>query len=271
MDDYLDSNRSMWDEYAEHHVESSFYDVAGFKSGRNILYKTELEEIGSEVPGKSLLHLQCHFGLDTLSWAQMGASPVIGVDFSPQAVAAARRLSQETGIPATFVQSDIAGLTEHLTGEFDVVYTSYGVLCWLPDLAPWGKTIGHFLKPGGFFYIVEFHPFSYVFNNDEGISSLEIKYPYFHNPEPLRFDTGGSYAAPDATIQTKNSYEWVHSLGDIVNTLISAGLRIEWLHEFPFSVCSLLPCMEEFEPRYYRLTEHGQSIPLMFSIKASKP
>ena len=177
MDDYLKANRENWNERTPIHARSEFYDVEGFKAGRSTLTSIELEEVG-EVAGRSLLHLQCHFGLDTMSWARLGAK-VTGVDFSDQAIALARSLSKETGIEADFVLSDIYELPDVLDEQYDIVFTSFGVLNWLPDLKKWAQVIARFLKPGGTFYIVEFHPFADVFDEESDAVELRLHYPYF--------------------------------------------------------------------------------------------
>jgi SAM-dependent methyltransferase len=161
MNEYLQANQKRWDQLADEHERSAFYDLAGFKAGKDRLRSIELAELG-QVSGKSLLHLQCHFGLDTLAWARRGAT-VTGVDFSPKAISLARSLSEELQIPAQFYCTDIYDLPQVLAGEFDIVFTSYGVLHGLPDLARWGEIIAHYLKPGGIFYIVEDYPFFRVF------------------------------------------------------------------------------------------------------------
>src|SRR5687767_2636968 len=172
----VESNRELWDKWTAVHVESDFYHVDTFKSGDNRIRDYEIAEVG-DVTGKSLLHLQCHFGLDTLSWARLGAN-VTGVDYSEAAVAAARSLARDVGIEARFVQSNVYELPGVLEGEFDIVYTSRGVLGWLPDLERWADTIVHFMRPGGLFYITEAHPFMYVFDDDESATSLKVKYDY---------------------------------------------------------------------------------------------
>ena len=226
----------------------------------------ELEELG-DVAGRSLLHLQCHFGMDTLSWARLGAD-VTGIDFSEPAIGLARSLSDELDIPARFVHSNIYELPDVLSGQFDIVFTSYGVLCWLPDLTRWAQVIAHFLKPGGTFYIAEIHPFGVVFD-DEIETDLRVRYPYFHSEKPMRFDYDSSYASGESKVSHTESYEWAHSLGDIINSLISVGLRIEYLHEFPFCVYKMLPFMEKGKDGWWRLPEQQDSIPLTFSLKAS--
>ena len=269
MDDYLRSNRENWNERTPIHARSDFYDVEGFKAGKSTLTSIELAELG-DVEGKSLLHLQCHFGLDTMSWARLGARAT-GVDFSDEAISLARSLSSELGVEAEFVLSNVYDLPEVLGGKFDIVFTSYGALNWLPDLTKWAQVIDRFLKPGGTFYIVEFHPFADVFDDEDDTKELRVHYPYFQAGRPMRFDPdgSGSYADP-STPTTTTTFEWQHTMADIVNALISVGLRIELLHEFPYSVFRQLPAMERGEDGWWRLKEGRDSVPLMFSLKASK-
>src|SRR5919206_2445351 len=164
MNKYVESNRSLWDGWTRLHAHSEFYDLAGFKAGRSSLKDIELAEVG-DVRGRSLLHLQCHFGQDTLSWARLGAE-VTGVDFSTEAIRLARALNEELHIPARFIQSNIYALPDVLDERFDIVFTSYGVLAWLPDLDAWGEIVARYLKPGGFFYIVENHPLTGMVSDD---------------------------------------------------------------------------------------------------------
>ena len=268
MDKYTKTNREHWNELTSIHQKSEHYDVVGFKSGKPRLKSIELEELG-DVSEKSLLHLQCHFGLDTLSWARRGAQ-VTGVDFSDKAIALAQSLREELDLEANFVCSDIYDLPNILTGEFDIVFTSYGVLCWLPDLRRWAEVIAHFLKPHGTFYMVEEHPFADVFDDEGGTTDLKVAYSYFHTPEPLTCEGDGSYAEPNAKVYHRVSYQWSHSLGDILNALISVGLSIDFLHEFPHCMYAKYPSMEEGEDGWWRLKDQNNTIPLMFSLKATK-
>jgi SAM-dependent methyltransferase len=266
MDEYFKHNKDLWNEITPIHARSEFYDVAGFKAGKCALKPIELEEVG-DVSGKSLLHLQCHFGLDTLSWARRGARAT-GVDFSEDSIETAKRLADETGIKAEFIRTDIYALPELLKDEFDIVFMSYGVLCWLPELTKWAEIIAHFLKPGGFFYIVEGHPFLYVFNTSQDATEFEVHDSYFHCDEPIRGEYEVDYAEPDAVV-TGTSCEWTHSLGDIINALIQAGLRIDFLHEFPYICWKQLPFMHKDKDGWWRIK--GDKIPLIFSLKATKP
>ena len=267
MDDYMKTNLDLWNEWTPIHEKSESYNVEGFKSGKSTLHSTELEELG-EVSGKSLLHLQCHFGMDTLSWARLGAK-VTGVDFSDKAIKLAKTLSKELGIKANFICSNIYDLPKVLNGKFDIVFTSYGILCWLPDIKGWARVIEHFLKPGGTFYIIESHPYCNVFENESYTSDLKFHHSYFYSPQPTRYEPDGSYA--DRTAKVINpSYEWTHSLGDIINALVSAGLRIEFVHEFPYANYDVFPFLEQGEDKKWRLKGNKEIIPLMFSLKATK-
>ena len=271
MNDSMDSNRRNWDERVPIHAASRFYDVDGFKAGRSTLTSIELEEM-DEVRGKSLLHLQCHFGMDTMSWARRGYF-VTGVDFSGAAIDLARSLSRELDIPATFILSNVYDLPDALdeAAHYDVVFASYGVLVWLPDIPRWARIVAHFLKPGGTFYMIDIHPFTTIFD-DEDASGLNVRYPYFGSEEPTVFEPagGGSYTDGSTPI-TAAAHEWNHPLGEVVSSLVAAGLTIEFLHEFPFSAYRALPQMTQGEDGWWRLPEHNDSVPQLYSIKARKP
>jgi SAM-dependent methyltransferase len=266
---YMDANRAHWDEVTPIHVTSEFYDVDGFRKNRNHLKAVELAEVG-DVRGKTLLHLQCHFGVDTLSWANQGAS-VTGIDFSEPAIEQARALSSQLAIPARFLVSNVYDAPVVLDEQFDVVFTSYGVLCWLPDLARWAQVAAHFVKPGGFFYIAEFHPISMIFDEAAGADDLRVKYPYFPADQPLRFDDAGDYTARNVQLVSSTMYQFQHPVGHVVSALIDSGLRIDHLHEFPFSTYQFMPITEQRADGKVRLTKHDGSVPLLYSIKASKP
>lgn len=265
MEAHIETNRALWNELVGVHVQApNSYDIETFRAGRETLKPIELEEVG-DVGGKRLLHLQCHFGMDTISWARHGATAV-GADFSPEAIALARQLSAETNTRADFVCSNLYELPQHLEGEFDIVITSYGVLCWLPDLDAWGKVINHFLAPGGFFYIVEQHPVGGMFSEREG--ELVASESYF-DKGPVEETSDGSYADRTAVLQNKTSYQWQHPLSEIINALTTNGLHIELLHEFPFCMFRWLPSMEKSEDGWYRVPGRDD-LPFLFSLKASK-
>jgi len=243
------------------------YDLDGFRQGKTSLKQLELDELGS-VKGKSLLHLQCHFGMDTLSWARLGAN-VTGADFSPTAIKNARALSEELQIKAEFINCNLYDLPTHLDSQFDIVFTSYGVLCWLPDLDKWGQIIARYLKPSGTFYIVEMHPVLNIFENDISDSVLDAKYSYFHSSQPKEYTAEYSYADGEK-FDGIPSYEWTHNLADVINALISNGLKIEFLHEFPYCVYAHFPFLEQKADGWYYLPDGLAELPLMFSIKATR-
>ena len=267
MDDYLQANQRRWDQLTAEHEQSPFYDLAGFKAGKDRLRSIELSELG-DVSGKLLLHLQCHFGLDTMAWARRGAI-VSGVDFSDKAIALARSLSEELQIPAQFYCANVYDLLDVLQAEFDIVFTSYGVLHGLPDLGSWGEIIAHYLKPGGIFYIVEDHPFFRVFRA-KGEREFRAERSYFYATEPQQIEAAGSYATGERGDKSVY-YVWDHSLGDVINALVNAGLRIEFVHEFPFAARAKFPFMEQGEDCWWRLPaeQHG-TIPFLFSLQARK-
>ena len=268
-EDALRDNLRLWDRWTEINAGSVFYDVASFRDGRRPirLADYEREEIGP-VEGKSLLHLQCHFGLDTLSWARLGAH-VTGTDFSDAGIATARALAAEVDLPATFVVANLYDLPAGLDGEFDIVYTSRGVLGWLPDVVGWARVAAHFVKPGGFFYITEIHPVAQVFES-EGVEpgELRLTYPYWSHPEALRFDVKGSYADPTAPTEGLVEHGWNHSLGEIVTALIDAGLCIEFLHEFDFVEWPVEFLVEGDDGRWRLPSATKGDLPLFFSLKA---
>ena len=268
MDRYLATNQSLWDLRTPYHVQSTFYNVAGVKAGSSTLDPVVLATLG-DVRGKTLLHLQCHFGLDTLTLARRGAT-VTGADFSTEGVQAARALASETGLAATFVCSNLSELPDHLAGHFDVVFTSHGVLGWLPDLTGWAQVIAHFLKPGGYFAMVEVHPVVLMFDERCNDAALRLRYSYFPQSTPLCWEEKGSYAAPEAPIQGV-SYTWNHSLAEILGSLMQAGLHIVAFAEYPFMAWAFFPWMERRDDGYWQLPPDQAGLPLMFSLKATKP
>jgi SAM-dependent methyltransferase len=268
MTDYTEQNRIHWNaRTAVNAASTARYDIAGFKAGKSTLGPIEREEL-RDVAGKSLLHLQCHFGLDTLSWARLGAQ-VTGVDFSDDAIALAERLSQETGLDARFLCTDIYELPQVLDEKFDIIYTSGGVLFWLSDLDRWAKLIAHFLKPGGILYLQEEHPFLNVFDDAADVTDLLTRYPYFHTKEPIQIDGLLPHSDPTAN-QRGVEYVWSYSFSDILNALITAGLRLDYLHEFSYGSNRRFPFMTQGEDGQWRWKDATNHIPLTFSLQATK-
>lgn len=263
----LGANRAMWDERVPIHVSGAFYGVDDFRSDsqRLSVRPFEVDELG-DVAGRSLLHLQCHFGLDTLSWARLGAV-VTGLDFSGPAVDAARSLAAETVIDAQFVRADLYDAVTALDGhQFDVVYTGKGALVWLPDIERWAQTCEALVAPGGTFYLSEFHPVADMY----GWESLELEHSYFARG-PLYDDSPGTYADLDAPTVHNASYEWQHPLGTVVTALVDAGLRIEFLHEHPFTLFPRWPFLQRRDDGSFVLPPGMPDLPLMYSLRAVKP
>ncbi len=269
MNDKMEIIRQNWDERTPIHADSDFYDVDGFKSGRITLTKTEIEELGS-VAGKSLLHLQCHFRMDTMSWSRLGATAT-GVDISDTAIELARELNDELALETRFIRSNVYDLPDVLDEQFDIVYTAIGALCWLPDMTGWAEVVARYLKPGGTFYILDGHPVSHIFEPVElpnGGHDLKPCHSYFPDPEGISYE-GGAHTYTGSEILDTPSHEWQHSMSEIVNAIIEAGLKIEFLNEFAVSEYRAFPPMSRHEDGW-RLDEHHGSVPFLFSIKATK-
>jgi SAM-dependent methyltransferase len=259
-------NRAMWDAKAPLHVASPVYDVAGFKAGRTTLRPHEIADLG-DVTGKQLIHLQCHFGLDTLSWARLGAR-VTGVDFSDPAVRAANELARDIGVEAHFVTADVydaAEAVEHRS--FDIVYTGVGALCWLPDMDRWARVVRDLLRPGGELYLFEFHPVKWMIEG-AAPSAVEIRDGYFTPPEGFSEAGGVTYA--DASAASAPTVQWNHPLGEVVTALAQAGLRIESLRELDRDVLRQWDMMERAEDGMYRMPANRPSLPLMYVLRARR-
>lgn len=259
-------NRLKWDESVPLHRDSPVYDVPAFLAGRSTLEPLEIAEVGT-VRGRSLLHVQCHFGLDTLSWARRGAR-VTGVDFSPAAVRAAREMALQSGLPGRFVRSNVYDLRRNLKGKFDIVYTAKGALCWLPDMAAWAETLASFLRPGGRLYLLEDHPLSDLYGEDRR-GGLRLEIPYFLGRAKREvFD--GTYAT-SVRMRHRTSFMWIHPVSEVVSALASAGLRLEFLHEFPFSYWKKFPSMRPRRGGGWELPKGEAKLPLAYSLRAVRP
>lgn len=265
--DYIASNKNHWNQRVHIHKDSAFYDVDGFINGNSSLNEIELGEIG-DVKNKSLLHLQCHFGMDTLSFARMGAKAT-GLDFSEDAIFEARKLNDLLGLDATFICNNVydllpGNLNNPGIGQFDIIFTSYGVIGWLPDLDAWAACIAHHLAPGGIFYMAEFHPILWMFDDD----FTRIIYPY-HNAGVIKTKIQGTYAQRDAPIEGYE-YGWNHGISEVINALTGRGLEIKFFNEHNYSPYNCFNHMQEAAPGQYVISGLENKIPLVYSIMAVK-
>lgn len=261
---YFDTNKDTWNQKVTIHRDSDFYDVQSFLDGETTLNSLEIEELG-DVSGKKLLHLQCHFGLDTISWARLGAKST-GIDLSDEGIKEARRLNELVGGDSQFVESNVYDVAENVAGEFDVVFTSYGVVGWLPDLDIWASVIAKKLCKGGIFYMAEFHPIIWMFEYLE--SPIVMKYPYLKG-DVIYEEYQGTYGDADSKMTSKE-YGWNHGLGEVVTALTNAGLEIEFLHEHEESPYNCLPDMVETENGGFVLKGYERLFPMIYSIRAIK-
>lgn len=259
---YIIENRKLWNARVPIHMNSEFYQMDEFIKGKSSLKSIELELLG-DVTNKSILHLQCHFGQDSLSMARMGAK-VTGIDLSDTAIDQAKKLNDELGLDAEFICSDVYDLKSHLNKKFDIVFTSYGTIGWLPDLDKWADIIQHFLKPGGEFIFVEFHPTIWMFDDD----FKNIIYSYF-NTGPIILESKGTYTDRNADIN-QMEYGWNHGLSEVVNALIKAKLQIASLQEFDYSPYNCFQGILKADEDCYRFPQFGKKVPITYSIKAIK-
>lgn len=260
--DYIEINRKSWNHNTPVHIASRFYDQEGFINGRNTLNEIELILLG-DVSGKSILHLQCHFGQDSLSLERMGAM-VTGADFSDIAIDEARKAAHALDLPAKFICSDIYQLPSVLDEKFDLVFTSYGTIGWLPDLNKWASVISHFLKPGGKFVFAEFHPVVWMFDNE----FKTIAYSYF-NTGPIHDTHSGTYADRQASVE-QQYISWDHGIGEVLSSLIGQKLEIASFTEFDYSPYNCFRNTIEIEPGKFQIEGLGRMIPMVYALTAMK-
>jgi 2-polyprenyl-3-methyl-5-hydroxy-6-metoxy-1,4-benzoquinol methylase len=257
-------NLKFWNEVAPIHFKS--YDIDALHkriSHIDLIQKAEIYPIN----GKDILHLQCHIGTDTLSLEIDGAT-VTGVDFSEESIKIAKQLRSELGLKADFIQSNILELKDRIDKQFDIVYTSQGVLAWIRDIDEWAKTIKHFLKPDGFFYIQEIHPFKYVFD-DTVENKLIVKHSYFHKDKPTVWGDDGYPDYSDESYVPKNlTYEWTWTISDIINSLIRNGLQIVFFNEHDKLFYQGFSGMRKDDDGWWILENYKNMIPFTFSLKA---
>jgi ubiquinone/menaquinone biosynthesis C-methylase UbiE len=260
--DYIAINRESWNKRTETHMASEFYDVAGFLNGNTSLNDIELNLLG-DITGKNVLHLQCHFGQDTISLQRMGANAT-GVDLSNISIASANDLSVKAGVSPTFICCDIYDLPDYLNEQFDVVFTSYGTIGWLPDLDKWAGIISRFLKPDGKFVFAEFHPVVWMFDDD----FKNVGYSYFNTGAIVETENG-SYAARNAAF-TQQYVCWNHGVSEVLNSLVKHGLEVNSLDEFNYSPYNCFKETVEFETKKYRIKHLDDKIPMVYAIVATK-
>jgi SAM-dependent methyltransferase len=259
--EWLEANRRSWDERVPIHVESQFYDVDAFRNGRCPLRAFEIEDLG-DVSGRSLLHLQCHFGLDTLGWARRGAT-VTGLDFSQPAVEAARALATESNLAAEFVTGDVYDAATLIDRTFDIVYTGLGALCWLGDLDRWAAVVADLTRPGGRFYVAEFHPLTDILGED----AVTVEHPYFGGTTPQEWNEAGTYADPDAATKHNRTYEWVHPLSAVLDSLVRRGFALERIREMDYTIFRRWPFLVERADGTWVLPDSKPRLPLMYAAR----
>jgi SAM-dependent methyltransferase len=261
--DWRELNRAWWDERVPIHVRSELYDVEGFKAGKEQLRPFELRLAG-DVSGLRMAHLQCHFGEDTMAWARHGAS-IVGLDFSEPAVDTANRLADELGLDARFVCSDVYDAVDAFGGErFDLVYTGLGALNWLPDLDGWAEVVTRLLKPGGRLLLAEFHPFSWVFEDE-----LTVEHDYFAEG-PLVWSDEGSYADLTASTVNNQTVEHSHGLAEVVTALLARGHHLRALEEYDYTLFPRFPFLSEHDG-VFTFPEGMAKVPLMFALVTEHP
>lgn len=261
-ENYIEINKQSWNNRVDTHLKSEFYDLDGFLQGKTSLNQIELDLLGN-IQGKSILHLQCHFGQDTISLARMGAK-CTGVDLSDRAIETAQELAQKTKTEANFICADIYNLPHILHEKFDIVFTSYGTIGWLPDMDKWAKVVSQFLKPQGKFIFVEFHPIVWMFDEE----FKEVKYNYAKSEAIIEVESG-TYADTQANI-TQKYVSWNHSLSEVINSLIKQGLNITSLQEFDYSPYNCFKNTVKIEDRKYRIKHLDNKIPMVYAIEANK-
>ncbi len=258
---YIEINRKSWNNKTDTHLKSEFYDLDGFLKGKTSLNDIELSLLG-DIQGKTVLHLQCHFGQDTISLSRLGAE-VTGVDLSDKAIDNAKQIAKDSKSNVNFICCDIYDLPNHLEKQFDIVFTSYGTIGWLPDLEKWAKIISNYLKPNGQFVFVEFHPVVWMFDDN----FENIGYNYFNSGAIVETESG-TYADKTADI-TQEFVMWNHGLSEVINNLIKNGLEINSLDEFDYSPYNCFNKTIEIGPKKYRIEHLENKIPMVYSIVAT--
>ena len=257
-----------WDERTPIHVASRFYDVQG-RDPESWFAAYEWHDLGS-VEGRDVLHLQCHLGTETAAFARRGARTVTGLDLSAAAVREARRLAAGAGLDIEYVHGNVYDAVEVLGDRrFDVIYTGKGALCYLPDLDRWAATLAALLRPGGLAYLVEFHPLLYALGVTPAPSDdLMLRHDYLEGRGVRELDATYTYTDGPALTGATTSYEWSHSLGEVVTALAGAGLRVDSLRESDELPWLRWSRMEPTADGFWRLPESAPRIPLLYALRA---
>lgn len=269
MQDVFAINRRNWDDRARVHLQdrNGAYGIDAFRAGKDSLFPIEAAEIG-DIAGKDVLHLQCHFGLDSLSLARRGAR-VTGLDFSPVAIAGARALAEETGLSARFVEGNLYDAPRLIAERFDMVYTTWGTLMWLPDLRQWAQVVAELLKLGGSFYFLDVHPYTMALDEVDG--RLQPCYAWrTPRDQPLIFVEETTYTGDDTALASPETRQWIHPLSDTVAALLEAGLTLDFLREHDVLTWQLFSFLEPAGNGLYRLPADRVPLPLSVSLRASK-
>ncbi|MFY1635587.1 class I SAM-dependent methyltransferase [Solwaraspora sp. WMMB335] len=263
---WLEVNRTNWDARVPVHAKSKVYDIPAFVAGADTLRDYEPDEVG-DVRGKTLLHLQCHLGLDTLSWARRGAT-VTGLDFSQPALDVAVSVAARIGVEsARFVLADVYDAVTVLAGKtFDLVYVSIGSLQFLPDIGRWAQVVAALVVPGGFCYLTEPHPLVKLI--DDAGTTLTLSGGYF-TQDAIMLDEG-TYGDPEAELEATASVEWLHHTAEVVSALGAAGMCVEFLHEHDWIWYPIFPGLTRRNDGRWRFPEGQPSIPLLYSLRAAK-
>lgn len=260
--DYLEINKESWNDKVGIHVKSDFYKMDKFKRGETSLMPIEIPLLG-DISGESVLHLQCHFGQDSLSMARMGAK-VTGVDLSDKSIETAKRLNEELGLDAKFINCDVYSTLDHIDQQFDTVFTSYGTIGWLPDINNWAEVVAKSLRSGGRLVFVEFHPVVWMYDDD----FTHVKYKYSKD-EPIIEELEGTYADTGSGLKTHN-VSWNHGIGEVVNALLQHGMELIDLQEYDYSPYDAMKHMVKIDENKYRISKFGDKIPYVYSLVMTK-
>lgn len=261
--DFLTYNRESWNNRLAHHLDSELYDMKSFMAGRNSIDEVSQRCLG-DIVGKDILHLQCHFGQDTLSMARMGGN-CTGVDLSNSAIDKAKALNAELGLNASFIESDVYSVPQTVSGQFDIVYSTFGTIGWLPDMERWAEVVSQKLRVGGKLILVEFHPLLWIFDE---LELKTIEYSYF-NESAIIEDLQGTYTDRNAKIDGKQ-ISWNHPISEVLQALLAKGMRVSSFEEFDYSPYKIFGEMDEIGPMKFRTKQHGTKLPYFYALQCVK-